>query len=133
MRVLAGSFEGVASPLTALLTPVTFLDVHLDPEAIFELEVPPQQTAFAFGIAGAGEVGGAAFGAHGVVGFSTEGDRIAITGRGGRPFELLVGLGSPIREPVVARGPFVMTNLDAIRAAEARFRSGGMGRLAPSF
>ncbi|MBS2011431.1 MAG: hypothetical protein JST00_00855 [Deltaproteobacteria bacterium] len=37
VRVLAGSYGGVASPLTSLLTPLTFLEVHLAPGAGVEI------------------------------------------------------------------------------------------------
>lgn len=135
VRVLAGTFAGVASPLSELLTAVTFLDVFLPDGAVFELPAAAGDTAFAFAIQGKGHVGsagGPALGAHSAVGFANDGDLVRLIG-GQEPLEVLVGLGAPIREPVVFGGPFAMTNRESLRRAEERYRRGEMGTLAPSF
>jgi redox-sensitive bicupin YhaK (pirin superfamily) len=135
VRVLAGSFAGVSSPLTELLTAVTFLDVHLGPNATVEVDAPAADTAFVFVVGGRGHVDGeatVALPAHSAAGFVGDGDRLRLVA-GDDGLHVLVGVGTPIGEPVVFGGPFAMTNADALREANARFRRGEMGHLDPSF
>jgi redox-sensitive bicupin YhaK (pirin superfamily) len=43
--------------------------------------------------------------------------------------KLILLSGFPTNEPIVARGPFIMTNIEALRDAEKRFELGDMGDL----
>ena len=136
VRVLAGSFHGTASPLDALMTPVTFLDVHLGPTATLEMPVVASHTAFGLVVQGDGHVGreatATAIKAHAAVGFANDGDRLRwVAGKNG--LQVLIGMGAPLGEPVVFGGPFVMTSQQAVREADQRFRRGEMGSLTPSF
>lgn len=135
VRVLAGSFGGVSSPLVGLLTAVTFLDVHLAPHASVDIDAPAGDTVFALVVRGRGHVDGdtkTAISAHSAAGFAGDGDRIRIAS-GNDTLQLLVGVGTPIGEPVVFGGPFAMTNAEDLREANARFRRGEMGHLDASF
>lgn len=134
VRLLAGSLPGLASPLTGLLTAVTFCEVHLAEGARIELPAPSAHTAFALAIRGAGAAGSAetTLVAHQAVGFAGDADRLRLVGGAGG-LQALVGIGAPLREPVVFGGPFAMTSREEIHDAEARFRRGDMGALSPSF
>lgn len=134
VRVLAGTFGGVSSPVTPLLTPVTLLDVHLLPGAAAEIAAAAGDTAFVFVVAGRGFVGEASrvpVEAHTAIGLANDGDTVRVEG-GDEPLHVLVGVGAPIGEPVVFGGPFAMTTVEDVRRAEERFRRGEMGRLEPS-
>lgn len=131
VRVLAGVFRGVASPLSRLLTPITFLEVHLAPGATVEVDAPRDHNAFAMTIRGGGSVADAAVSEHEAVLFARDGELVRFEG-GARGLQLLFGEGAPLGEPVVFGGPFAMTRPEDIHDARARFARGEMGRLAPS-
>ena len=132
IRVLAGSFDGKASPLS-VVPALMFLDVHLAPHAEFLVPAHAGQTAFAMAIAGRGVAGTAsALSAHEAALFDTADGllRLATTDQ---PLQALVGVGTPLGQPVVWSGPFALSSQSAIVDARKRFASGAMGTLAPSF
>lgn len=128
VRVLSGAFEGRRSPLDELSTPVLLLDVHLNPDARVTIPIGREQTAFAMTIAGSGQAGGSAIGANTAVSFAEDGDAVTFSA-GAEGLHVVVGAGTPIREPVVFGGPFAMGSREAIEDAYARYRRGDMGRL----
>jgi redox-sensitive bicupin YhaK (pirin superfamily) len=44
-----------------------------------------------------------------------------------------VGVGTPLRQPVLWRGPFALSTREALEDAQRRYTLGRMGQLAPSF
>lgn len=132
VRVLAGSFGGAASPLTELLTPVTFLEVHLVAGGAIELPAPRDHTAFVMTIGGRGAVAAAAIQAHEALLFAGDGERVHLEGGEGG-LHLLFGVGAPLGEPVLFGGPFAMTRAEDLKDARERFARGEMGALEPSF
>ncbi len=131
IRVLAGTFRGVASPLTKLLTPITFLEIHLTPGAKIDVSAPREHNAFVMTIRGEGFTSGQGLAEHEAAVFARDGDLVSLEA-GTRGLQLLFGEGAPIGEPVVFGGPFAMTRVEDIHAARARFARGEMGSLAPS-
>jgi redox-sensitive bicupin YhaK (pirin superfamily) len=128
VRILAGAFGGRRSPLDALLTPVLLLDVSLAPGARVRVPVEAGHNSFAMSLAGGGRLGSTPCGAHHALGFADDGDEVELAaGDGG--LQVLVAAGRPLREPVVAGGPFVMNDRAGIDAAVARYRRGEMGAL----
>jgi len=132
VRILAGRLGDLTSPLTELLTPLTFLEVHLDPGAALELAAPRAHTAFVMTIRGSGRIGDVSTGAHEAFRFAHDGDHIRLEG-GPDGLQLLMGEGRPIGEPVLFGGPFAMTRAEDLQRARERFARGEMGHLAPSF
>lgn len=134
LRLLAGSVLGAESPLTALLTPVLLLDVHLAPGARAQIPVDAP-TCFVLSLAGAGSVGPTAgtapLEAHEAIAFADDGRGVELAA-GPRGLHLLLAGGTPLAEPVVFGGPFAMTTRADIDAAIARYQAGEMGRLEPS-
>lgn len=132
IRVLAGSFDGKASPLS-VVPALTFLDVHLAPHAEVLLPAAAGQTAFAMAIAGSGVAGaGAALTAHDAALFDTSDGLVRLATKD-QPLQALIGVGTPLGQPVVWAGPFALSSQAAIADARKRFASGAMGRLEPSF
>lgn len=129
-RVLAGAWEGAASPM-AIANDLVWLDVHLEPGARFATPAPAAHTAFALVIRGTVTVGGAALPEHVGAVFGDDGDEVVIGSDGGA--ELLWCAGPPIGEPIVADGPFMMSTRARLDDAFDRLRSGAMGHLPPSF
>lgn len=128
VRVLAGQLDGVVSPLAELLTPVTFLEVHLAPGAVVEIDAPRAHRGFVMTIRGRGTVADTEAGAHEALLFAHDGDCVRIEG-GADGLQLLFAEGAPIGEPVVFGGPFVMTRPEDIQDARRRFARGEMGSL----
>ena len=137
IRVISGSVEGVSSP-TRLHTPVQYLDVRVEAGARVSVPVPAAHNAFVLVLDGvvrvgpdlvqgeAGQVMWLDFPPLGVTGAS------ALELRADVPSRALVVSGEPIREPVVAGGPFVMNTEEEIVQAYRDFHSGKFGGPTPA-
>jgi redox-sensitive bicupin YhaK (pirin superfamily) len=122
VRVIAGKVDRVRGPVKTR-TPVTYLHAVLPPLTSFELAVPKEQNAMAYGIAGEG--------ADELTVFAHDGDTIAIVNDSDEdPREVLVLAGQPLREPVARYGPFVMSTKAEISQAIDDFQSGRFGAIA---
>jgi redox-sensitive bicupin YhaK (pirin superfamily) len=130
VRVLAGSAFGVASPI-AILNDLTFLDVHLEAGATVAIAAGSEENAFGFVVKGAAVSNATELRAHTAVSFAHDGSEIVLSAE--TDCEILVGLGSPLNEPYIAQGPFMLSTSERIGEAFTRLKSGGMGQLAPSF
>jgi redox-sensitive bicupin YhaK (pirin superfamily) len=130
VRVVVGSFDGVASPLVPV-EPFTVLDVELRRDIAFTL--PTAHNALVY--VRTGDVLVRADGrAQEVAGTHT----LALHGSGGgvtveavHPAHLVVLSGAEIREPILVDGPFIMNERWQIEEAVARYRTGRMGHLEP--
>jgi redox-sensitive bicupin YhaK (pirin superfamily) len=132
VRVIAGSFQGRASHLNQLDTPVDFLDVQVDPHQTLLLPLEHPYAYFAFGIAGTGSLAEREFGAHQVATLSRDGDGVILRAQA-EGLRLLIGGGEPLQQAVYWDGPFAMSRQDDTQKARQRFIKGDMGRLSPSF
>jgi len=134
-RVIAGELDGVRGPAQTF-TPVELIDValpHVARPVMFRL--PEGHTATIFVRRGEVEVGGGAassqpaqtVAAHAVALMEAEGTVLRLTAREQDTQVLVLG-GAPIKEPIAARGPFVMNTADELQQANRDFQSGRMGR-----
>jgi redox-sensitive bicupin YhaK (pirin superfamily) len=130
VRVVVGSFDGVASPLVPV-EPFTLLDVHLRREISFAAQAGHTVLFYVL----SGHVAVSADGDQEKV---DGGQALALRGSDGRvtfeavpPSHFLILSGAEIHEPVVSEGPFIMNDRSQIDEAVARYRSGAMGHLAP--
>ena len=136
VRVLAGSWGGVASPM-AVANELVWLDVHVPAGGPFESPAPSDEHAFVFLIDGTVTTThptadrGAVLEHAGFV-FDDEGDTVAAHA-GPAGAQLLYGAGRPLDEPILAAGSFMMSTRQRLDDAVARLQAGEMGRLAPSF
>jgi len=127
IRLYAGTLGEVASPHGSDW-PMTLMDIRAEAGAELSLEVPSGDRGFIHLVSGEARVGagGATVTAGDVAWFepSLDGgtDRIAVTALA--PLRALLYSGAPIDEPVVARGPFVMTSDAEIRQAYTDYQSG---------
>jgi hypothetical protein len=129
VRVVVGSFEGVASSL-APVEPFDLLDIELRREVVFALTSGRRAIVYVVDGEFVVRADGAAQKVQG-------GTAIALRGEGQVKFEavgpshVVILSGAEIHEPVVSDGPFIMNDQSQIAAAGARYQAGQMGSLAP--
>ena len=132
VRVLVGSAQGLRAPFQPLST-ITLLDVQLLPNDSYRHRVAEGHRAFAMVIGGAGTAGPEAVPLlrHAAVAFDAAGDE-ALVQAGPEGLQLLLGIGLPLREPVVFGGPFVAASPAELHQTKLRYGRGEMGTLEPS-
>jgi redox-sensitive bicupin YhaK (pirin superfamily) len=125
VRVVAGEFAGVRGPVTEIAAQPLYMDVWLEPGAVFELPVPAGYTAVAYLYEGEGLFGveGAYAQAVCMVVFG-EGDALQIQAGAASPANFMLMAGAPFHEPIVPYGPFVMNTEEEIRQVFADLRNG---------
>jgi len=124
LQLIAGAFDGVSGPVRTLAD--VFMSVlELAPGGRLRIEGLAGRNVFLYVARGDAEACGRAAGQFRLVEFDEAGDAIELGSAGGAT--LLFGHAAPLREPVVAQGPFVMNTHEEIRAAFMDYR---MGRFA---
>ena len=118
VRVIAGSFNGIAGPIAGRSTDPSYFDVHLPAGAKFSHPVKDGYNAFAYLYEGALD----GIEPHSAAIFSTQGQLELKAGRQGARFLLLAA--RPIGEPVVQYGPFVMNTREEIEQAIRDYQAG---------
>jgi hypothetical protein len=103
--------------------PMSLLDIWMDKGAQLAQEVAPQDRGFIYALEGVARISGKTV-AKGEVGWFEpgEGDELSIAAQ--EDFRALLFAGEPIREPVVAYGPFVMTSEQEIVQAFQDYQAG---------
>ncbi len=132
VRVFSGSSGGIKAP-TLNHVPVTFVELVMEPGAAVTQELPGSYNGFIYVLEGSGR-----FGAD-----ETRGEQkqvlwlgpadgavdSEISIRAESRLRALLVAGEPIREPVVAYGPFVMNTKEEIVQAFEDYQSGKFGKL----
>ncbi len=128
VTAMAGVWDGLAGPVVAP-SGVAMALLALDPGATATMAVPPGRELLFYVVRGEVRMGDGTTG-HLVPTFALaqldrEGDMITVTAP--TPAVVLIGHGTPLGEPVVAQGPFVMNTRDEIRQAMADYQAGRFG------
>jgi redox-sensitive bicupin YhaK (pirin superfamily) len=132
IRVFSGKSGDVVAP-TRNYAPVTMLEIQLEAAARVRQELPADYNAFIVVLEGDGLVGSEQSPVHaGDVVWLTRTDddgvsEVEIAG-GTAPLRALLFAGRPLREPVVAYGPFVMNTEEEIHQAYADYLAGRFER-----
>jgi quercetin 2,3-dioxygenase len=132
VRVIAGDVGGHRGP-GSTHTPISMVHASLQPGARLVLPWPTEFNALVYILAGAGTVGSDRRPVHsGNLVVHGAGDALEITADAAQDsrhpvLDVLVLGGRPIREPVVAHGPFVMNTRDEIVQAFEDFQAGRLG------
>lgn len=121
VRLVAGQIGSRRGPVDGIAIQPTMLDATLPPGATFRHALPGGDTAFLYALDGTVTVGTTQLSAGELAVLSAGDTVIASSAKGGR---FLLVSGTPIREPVARRGPFVMNTDDEIRQAFADYQSG---------
>jgi hypothetical protein len=117
VRVIAGEFKGVKAVIETN-TPILYLHASLEPRVELKHPVSIDNNIMAYLISGKGEFGeneeekSAAEGQ--LVLFSNDGDSISLRSTDDSSMEILILGGTPINEPMVRYGPFVMNTKEEI-------------------
>jgi redox-sensitive bicupin YhaK (pirin superfamily) len=132
LRVIAGEVAGHAGP-GVTHTPIGLLHATVSPGAAVELPWPADFNALVYVLGGRGWVGTerrpvhlgqlATFGPGDVISFGADASQDSSS----PTLEVLVLGGRPIRDPVVAYGPFVMNTREEIAQAMEDYRAGRLG------
>jgi redox-sensitive bicupin YhaK (pirin superfamily) len=127
-RVIAGVMAETRGPIHGGSTDPYYLDVHLDPAAVFEGSLPAGHNAFLYVYEGEALVGEERkLLANRAAGLLSEGDKVRIEA-GSASARVLLLAGKPLREPVVQYGPFVMNSRQEIEQAIADYQAGTLSR-----
>jgi redox-sensitive bicupin YhaK (pirin superfamily) len=121
VRLVAGQLGAARGPVDGIDIRPTMLDATLAPRATFQHDLPGGDTAFAYVLTGAISIGGLRVDA-GELAILGPGSRVLARSDGGGRFLLVSG--TPLREPVARRGPFVMTTDAELDQAFADYQSG---------
>ncbi len=127
VAVIAGHFSTpghatVQGPIAGGATDPVYLDVALAPGSSLQICLPESHTALVYVYEGALSVGAQVI-AKGTLGRLGEGDSVELV-TAQTSSRALVLAGKPLREPVVAYGPFVMNTTAEIEQAVRDYRSG---------
>ncbi|OWK42967.1 pirin family protein [Fimbriiglobus ruber] len=126
-RVIAGEFRGAKGPAKTF-TPITLVDLRLGAGTRTEIGFPDGFTTLVLVLKGKVTMNDAeTAGEADLAIFDRTGDRFVVAAQ--EAATLLVLGGTPIDEPVVSYGPFVMNTEAEIRQAMHDYRSGRMGRV----
>lgn len=126
-RVVAGEFHGVMGPAKTF-TPITVVDLRLKAGSRTEIAFPDGYTTLVLVLKGKAAMNGAeTAGEADLAIFDRAGDRFVVEAK--EDATLLVLGGTPIDEPVVSYGPFVMNTQEQIRQAVSDYQAGKMGHV----
>ncbi|KAJ7558322.1 hypothetical protein O6H91_04G033400 [Diphasiastrum complanatum] len=118
VSVIAGDCLGIKSPIYTR-TPTTYLDVIMQPGALFHQPIPEGWNAFAYILEGTptfGTVNTPAISAHHTVQLGP-GDGISMWNKSDSVSRFVIFGGQPLHEPIVQHGPFVMNTWEEIEQA----------------
>ncbi|MEN8175533.1 MAG: pirin family protein [Pseudomonadota bacterium] len=128
VKVLAGQYAGVSGSLQDPVTHLQYLDVQLAPGGRFEHQTASADTAFIYIFEGEVNAGGTPLPTHQLA-VLADGEVIAAdAGAQGGRFILVAG--TPLHEPIVQHGPFVMNTREEIEQALADYRDNKLVRAA---
>jgi len=128
LRVVGGELAGVKGPGEALM-PLVVAHATLDAGARFQAAIPADFEMAAYVIEGSGRFGDTGAHTGEMVIWKGEETSIAFENAAAGPLQVMIIGGTPAEGPLVFHGPFVMNNVEQVRAAEVAYRTGRMGTL----
>ncbi len=127
VRVIHGTFDGVDANVK-MVTPVTLLDIYLNPNS--EIELPSEEMTFAFIVSGNILVDETEAEPKNLLLFEEGGSTVKIRTKDSSA-NVMYASGKPHNEPIVYGGPYVMTTQEQLEETKKRYARGEMGVLKP--
>lgn len=125
VKVICGEVEGIKGPVQDIVTEPEYIDITMQPNAVFKHTIKEDHNSFAYVIEGEGFFDKKKIKKvvkhHLVV--LEDGDEIQIS-TSESTLRLLLISGKPIREPVAWSGPIVMNTQEELRLAFEEYRNG---------
>jgi quercetin 2,3-dioxygenase len=126
VSVIAGEYQGIKG-VASTFTDIRMLLVQFEEGGEFDYEFPSSYTAIALNMEGEISIQDHNFPTHHCALFANDGEKLSM--KGITPAKVLLLIGEPIREEIVAYGPFVMNTKEEIVQAYDDFRSGSFGSM----
>jgi quercetin 2,3-dioxygenase len=127
LRVIAGEFEGQKGPAKTF-TAVNLWDLRFKPGTKHDFQIPVGHTTTVFLLSGKVRLGtGEDIGNAELV--SLDPTETGFSLEALEDSKLLIMSGTPLNEPIVGYGPFVMTTMGEIKQAFTDYEAGRMGQL----
>ena len=127
VKVIVGHYGEISSPIIDDLTKVTYLDLQINSNGVFNYPLATGNNSMLYLFEGTATVNGTHVDTHSLVVFDKDVDKIEIKAESSAA-RLLLMSGSPINESVVQYGPFVMNTRDEIDQAMHDFRTNNFVR-----
>jgi redox-sensitive bicupin YhaK (pirin superfamily) len=132
IRVFSGTSGGV-SAATRNVVPVTFIEIEMDAGATVTQQLPGSYNGFVYVMEGKARIGadeteGNPRHVLWLAAAAGDASDSEVTIRADEPLRALLVAGQPLREPVVAYGPFVMNTKEQILQAYEDYQSGKFGK-----
>ena len=129
VRVVAGEYEGVRGPVTEIAAQPRYMDITLQPDTEFQLEIPVGHSAVAYVFEGGGLFGIDEDGKGEMVETVSmlvfeDGDHLTVLAATENPLRFMLMAGAPFGEPIAPYGPFVMNTQEEIKQAFEDLRNG---------
>lgn len=125
VRVIQGSYHSATAPFE-LVTKTQLFDVTLGENHTVSFET--YEMTFVYLINGEITVNGQKIKAKSLIKFDLQGNSISVQANSNNA-RFIVASSTPIREPIVYGGPFVMTTQEQMMQAKRRLQNGEMGYL----
>jgi hypothetical protein len=127
-RLISGEYEGLKSN-TQNVVPIQMLEIYAEQGSTARIDIPAQHNTFMYVISGSGKFGARRdlVNAGEVIWLSQSEISSFVTIECEASLHIFFAGGVPIKENVVARGPFVLNSLEEIQEAYDDFYSGKMG------
>lgn len=129
VRVLSGEALG----LSAAIQPATralLLDVHLEPGAAVQIDVPSAHAALVLAVSGHGTVSGTALAADTWAELGPDGHHLTLEA-GAEGLHAVVLGGARVHSPKTWMGSFALSTVERLYEARARYARGEIGRVPP--
>jgi redox-sensitive bicupin YhaK (pirin superfamily) len=123
VKVLVGEYAGTKAPISDTNTRITYLDVTLKKGATFEATLLGSQTGFVYPFEGSLSANSEQIPHHSLAVLDFKSGDVTLTANSGNARFIFVA-GTPIGEPIVQHGPFVMNTRAEIEAAFADYENG---------
>tara|TARA_A100001015_G_C15039102_1_gene738343 strand:+ start:1911 stop:2744 length:834 start_codon:yes stop_codon:yes gene_type:complete len=124
VKILVGNYQGKVGPINDQYTNVSYFDVTLEEDKIFEISTSEDENTFIFVFEGEVENDNKKVVAQHLATFE-KGKRIKLkSGLNGSRF--IFASGKPLNEPIVQYGPFVMNTLEEAHQAVNDYKAGDL-------